>query len=52
MTIEETKDYIGMWVTADYQEDTGFTANGDFIEGFASCRIDVVQGSKERLSRL
>jgi len=33
MTIEETKDYIGIWVTADHQEDTGFTANGDFIDG-------------------
>lgn len=53
MIIEETKDYIGMWVAADYQEDTVFTADGDFIyRRFASCRIDVVQGSKERLSRL
>jgi len=69
MTIEETKEYIGMWVTRDgyirhellpnnrydetrgerksayrgnyqisgnhidYQDDTGFTADGDFIDG-------------------
>jgi hypothetical protein len=69
MTIEETKYYIGMWVTADgyirhellpnnrydearggrksayrgnyqisgnhidYQDDTGFMADGDFIDG-------------------